>query len=411
MPKLTKSLIDRTDYEGHSYETKNGTRWKRHVVWDDLIPGFGVRVSHTGRKSFILKYRNEAGKTRQMTLGRFGVLTLKQARDAAREKLVEVAQGEDPLKRRQEKRDAETVSDLADAYVEKYARARKKTWKRDRRRLERHIKPRWGSRKAASITHRDVDELHRHIGIDKGHRVEANRTLALVQKMFNWARSNGYVSRTTPNPAGDVDKFPEKSRDRWVTPEEMPRLLDAIDAEDSPYVRAAYWLLILTGTRKSELKAMRWRDVDLERAELYIPDSKTNTSRTIPLSTPAVGLLEHLPQVTGNPFVLIGRLEGQGLVNLKDPWDRVRERCDLKDVRMHDLRRTAASWIAQLGYSEFVIRRFLGHSTKGVTGVYARMGSAEAIRRAVEDYGRRVADCQAGEGADVITLATVRGER
>ena len=119
-------------------------------------------------------------------------------------------------------------------------------------------------------------------------------------------------------------------------------------------------------------------------------------------------ILENLPRVQGNPYVLVGRVEGQGLVNFKDAWQRVRERSGLEDVTMHDLRRTAASWIAQLGYSEFVIRGFLGHSTKGVTGVYARMGGAEAISKAVEDYGRRVRDVGADKDADVIPLAAAR---
>lgn len=399
--RLTKRKIEGLEYD------PDGPN--QQIVWDDRLDNFGVRLYESGTKSFVIRYRNEHNRRRYLTLGKFGRMTLQQARSEALQKFADIDSGEDPTQKRQNKRNAETVNELADDYIERYAKPRKKTWERDERRLERHVRPRWGSRKVESIEHRDVDALHREIGIEDGHKVEANRTLALIQKMFNWARSNGYVDRSAPNPAADVEKFPEQSRDRWVTPEEMPRLLEAIDGEDNVYFRAAFRLLILTAMRKGELKAATWDDVDLERAELHIPDSKTNKSRTIPLSEPAVAILESLPRVEGNPHVLVGRVEGQGLVNLKDAWQRVRERSGLEDVTMHDLRRTAASWVAQLGYSEFVIRRFLGHSTKGVTGVYARMGGAEAIRNAVEDYGNRIRDVEADEGADVISLATAKG--
>lgn len=377
--RLTKRIIDDAEYEG------TGTSFC--AIWDDKVSGLGVRIYPSGTKSFIIMYRNENGRQRQLTLGRFGVLTLKQARDMARAKLVEVSQGKDPARERKQAREAATVAELADTYIEKHAKPHKKSWKKDKSRIERHIKPAWGSRKPDGITHSDVASLHRSIGEDAPY--EANRTLALIQMLFNFAADEGVISRAHPNPADRVTKYEEKKRDRWVTHEEMPALARGIAAESNPYMRAVFWMLLLTGARKSEILRVRWEHVDLDRRELFIPETKTGTSYTLPLSSAALRILGGLEPQQGNPFVFCSHIEGRHLVGPYKAWCRIRGRAGLDDVRIHDLRRTTASWLAVSGYSMLVIKKLLNHALQDVTGVYARM-SDTAVRKAVEDLGEQL---------------------
>lgn len=400
--RLTKRVIDTAEYEGKQYESGN---WQRCVLWADNPPGFGLRITHAGTKSFILKYRNESGKTRQMTLGKYGVLTLKQAREVAREKLVEVSKGDDPLAEREQRKNAETVADLVDTFIEKYSKPRKKTWKSDKSRLE-VVTDAWGDRNPEDITHSDVDELHRSL-MDTPYR--ANRTLENIQTMFNFAANEGFLPREKPNPAANVQKFHEKSRDRWIHEDEMPALLDAIDKESSPYMRGVFWMLLLTGARRSEVLGATWKHINLDRAEWFIPETKNGESHTVPLNDPAVRMLEDIPRKSSNPYVFCGHVEGQALVNIDKAWNRICERAELEDVRIHDLRRTVAAWLATAGYSELVIKKLLNHSVQGVTGIYARVGP-KAVRRAVEEYGKQLM-ADRNENGEVIPLATARGQR
>ncbi len=254
--KLTKSAIDKATYAGR--ELKPGI-WSRHVLWDAALPGFGIRVFPTGVKAFVVAYRT-AGRQRQMTLGRYGVLTLEQARDAARDVLVRVTKGQDPLGEKQAKQKADTVKQLWQDYLELYAKQKKRSWEEDVRRFERRIPASWHQRKVESITTKDVETLHAKIG-DRS-AIEANRTLALLSKMFNWGKLT--------NPCQGIEKYPETKRDRWLTSEEIIRLRDATAAEPNIYIRAAIWLYLLTGCRKSELLNAKWTDVDLSAEAIHL---------------------------------------------------------------------------------------------------------------------------------------------
>lgn len=196
--RLTKKKMEALEYDGNGESPV--------TVYDEAIPAFGVRIYPSGTKSFILLYRNENNRLRMITLGKFGVMTLKLAGNEARKKLVEVAQGEDPQAKRKRAKNAANVDALADAYIEKHAKPHKKTWMKDESRLDRHIKPVRGKRAVKGIAHSDVADLHRKIGKSSGH-YEANRTRALVQTIFNFAIHEGLVPPQHPNPAANVRKF------------------------------------------------------------------------------------------------------------------------------------------------------------------------------------------------------------
>jgi integrase len=376
--RLTKRVIDGLTYTGQGNEQR--------IVWDDSLKGFGIRIYPSGRKAFLLSYRLN-GRKHIMALGDYGVLTPDQARVAARNALVAVTNGQDPLGERQKAAHGETVADLCAAYMERYARPFKKSWEDDERRIRKYILPGWRNLKVAAIKRADVAALHSKIG--KAHRYEANRVIELVSKMFSLAERWGFLPEDNKNPAHGIDHYKEEKRDRWITPEELPRLAEAIDRDESPYARAALWLYLLTGVRKRELLRSRWDDIDWTRKELRIPETKAGRTHYVPLSEPAISLLTQIPRMESNPHIIVGLKEGAHLVNIDRAWRRIRAAAGVEDVRLHDLRRTVGSWLAQAGNSLHLIGRVLNHSSQATTAVYARFAQ-DHVREALEVHGQRI---------------------
>jgi integrase len=384
--RLTKRVIDSMSYEG------DAARNERDVRWDAEVSGFGVRVYPSGKKGFVLSYRAD-GRKRLISLGDFGVLTVDEARKMARERLVVVTRGGDPLADRQRAVSGKTVSDLCDAFVHRHVEA--KTGKRPeglksardvKRRIEL-VKTEWGSRRASSITRADIAGLHHRIG--KTAPYEANRVVALLSKMFNVARVWGFVDEGHPSPTGGVEKFSERARERYVTAAEMPRLVAAVEKEKSIYIRGVVWLYLLTGLRREELLRARWEDLDEDRSELVVRDTKNGSTLVVPLSNKAMQILRSLPVVEGNPFIFPGRRRGQHLVNITKAWEAIRTEAGIGDVRIHDLRRTVGSWLAQNGATLHLVGKVLGHKSEAPTKIYARLAT-DNVKAALGAHERRL---------------------
>lgn len=376
--RLTKSAI-----ESARYANDDGGRC---VLWDSEQTGFGLRIYPSGRKSFVLVYRVN-GRQRFLTLGPYGPLTVDAARKLALRRKAEVIEGHDPLADRQSARHALTLREMSTLYLDRHAKPRKKTWEADERRLNRLVLPKLGARQLATITRADLADMHHEIGATRPH--EANRTTALMSKIFECAISWGRLPDNHANPARRIQKFKEAKRDRWVTPEEMPKLLAAIGNERNLYIRGALVLYLLTGLRRGELLGVRREWIDWNRRELRLPDTKAGRPHYLPLSAPAVAILRGLPAEEGNPYLFPGAKPGRPLVELKMAWERVRTLAGVPDVRIHDLRRTVGSWLAQANHSLHLIGRVLNHSTPSTTAGYARFQS-DTVRQALEDHGRRV---------------------
>ena len=311
--KLTKRAIDAMKYEGVGNS--------RDIRWDDAVTGFGIRIFPSGNKSYVISYRVD-GRKRLMTLKGESVLTLHQARQIAKKHLGNT-DTTDPLEDRQKKAQGDTVKELCNLYMNRHAKQRKKSWSDDLRRIERHIIPAWGSRKAGSIKRYDAAALHSKVGQDAHY--EANRVLALLSKMFSLARQWGVVDDSHVNPARDIEKFKEKKRDRWITHEELPLLAQAIDEEGREgnlYARHALWLYLLTGLRKNEILCARWDDIKWDRNELKIAETKAGRTHYASLSTATIELLNSIPRLANNAYIIPGKLDGAHLVNIDKPWQR-----------------------------------------------------------------------------------------
>lgn len=421
--RLTNEIVAGLEYKGKQYAS---CTWSACYVWDG-VPGFGVRIYPTGVKTYVLKYRNEYGRQRYHKIGNADELSASKAREKAERARDRVREGLDPNEEKAVKRDTYTVKKLGEAYIERYAKVRKKRWDVDQDRLERHIYPRWGKKAAPEVARVDVDQMHRDIKTGtnrlrrdgskaKGGPNEANRALALVSKLYNWAIKEGYVPIGTANPAKGIKKFPEKKRARWVQRHEMPWVLDALDEIDQPYIRTFFWLLLYTGARKSEAFSLQWRDVDFAGREITFRETKNGKDHTVPMSEPLAEMLRDLVRVEGNPYVFVGRNEGTHLVDVRHALCAVQIRAaelaaaakpsidiDISDVTFHDVPRTVGAWLAISGYSELLIGRVLNYQSNSVTAVYARL-SDDAVRDAVEAHAGRLATARRSSVDNIVEL-------
>jgi integrase len=338
-----------------------------------------------------------------MVIGTYGTLTLDQAREKAGKHLVAVRDGKNPLDDRALGRRQGTLRELAEAYFTDREEKGRKTVATMRRRFERNIPKAWLSRLASSVTRSEIRGLHASIG----RRVpyEANRTLEILLPMFRMGISGTlndpetglwfFASDSVTNPASEIDRFPETKRKRFVTEDELPTLAQQIDLHPDIYLRGALWCYLLTGARKEELLCARRTKkgsepfVDWEAETLELPDPKSGEHQSIPLTGPAMAILQALPVATGNPYIFVGRREGRHLVNVDKPWGKIRKAAGLEDVRLHDLRRTVGAWMSKSGTDLNVIKHALRHANLATTLVYARLGQDPA-RAALEEHGRRV---------------------
>lgn len=383
--RLTKRDVDSLTY----VETDG----RQQVLWDkegsgkgEALSGFGVRVYPSGKKSFILFYRVR-GRQHIKVLGQYGPLTLDTARDKAQKDLAAVLDGKDPLEEKQKVRRGTSFNDLCSAYMERHARQHKKSWVEDQRRIDRYLAPALGALRVDAISRADIAKLHAAVG--QQYPYMANRCIEQLSKMFELAKVWGYLEETHINPAKRIDAFKEVKRDRWVKPDELPRLAKAINSERNLYGRQGLWLYLLTGLRRDELLNARWEDVDWGRKELRLPETKAGRIHYVPLSEPALAVLRELPREQGNEFILPGAKPGHHLVNIEKIWQRVRKAAGVEDIRLHDLRRTVGSWLAQSGNSLHLIGRVLNHSSQATTAIYARFAQ-DNVRQALEEHGKQI---------------------
>ncbi len=311
---LTKTSIEKAQPESRDV-----------FLWDDAIAGFGVRVLSSGKRSFLLQYRNTEGRSRRVTLGRFGVLTVQQARQKAIRLLAQVSEGADPAQERREATDAPTLEDLAARYLRDHAEPKKKprSVQEDHRLIEKHILPTLGSRKVGHITSNDIDRLHSSMSEKP---ILANRVLALESMMFRLAEK-WRLRPVGSNPCHGVERYKENRRERYLSMEEIGRLGDTLRAMQeeralSASAVAGIRLLLLTGCRRNEIRNLRWSEIDLKRPEIRLSDSKTGP-RSVPLNAPAVQVIDGLER--RSQWVLPG-VQRDTPISLNAAWIRIRKR-------------------------------------------------------------------------------------
>jgi integrase len=382
---------------------------KRYLVWENH--GFGVRVSTTGKKNFIYSYRYD-GKPRFLTLGTYPAMTLAEAYKAHAEAWKMLEQGHDPgavaVAARREEREAPTVAELAAEYLERWAKPRKRSWKVDERILKKDVLPEWGRRKAKDITRREVIRLLDRVAARGG--IMANRTLAVVRKMFNFAVSRDIIP-ASPCTAVQAPA-PENRRDRVLTAEEIKTFWLNLDKTPiSEEIKLALKLQLVTAQRKGEVISSAWADFDREGGWWTIPaeKSKNRLPHRVPLSALAKEILAAAQTLAGDSGWVFPSLRTTGHITpaaVDHALRQARPLLGLDHFVPHDLRRSAASHMTSMGISRLVVSKILNHVERGVTAVYDRHSYDQEKRQALEAWGRKLQALLKGAEGKVIPLVT-----
>ncbi len=358
----------------------------RVQYFDEKLTGLVLRVTSTGAASWSVIY-HVATQKRRLTIGPYPAVGLAEARRRAQETLAAAARGEDPGAAKQAQRAAPTFKALADEYLERHA-SQKKSGAKDRQILERDVLPEWGRRKASEIRRRDVIDLLDGIK-DRGAPIGANRTLALVRKVFNFGISRDLVEA---NPCAQV-KAPAKEnrRDRVLSADEIKTFWHGLDEADmSEGTRRALRLILVTAQRPGEVSGAELDEFDLKGGWWTIPAEKAKNGMThrVPLSP----LAQRLVRESEGPY-LFPSPRGAGARHIEEhalatALRRNLETIGLDNLTPHDLRRTAASHMTGAGVPRLVVAKILNHAEPGVTAVYDRHGYDEEKRQALEKWER-----------------------
>ena len=408
--KLTKRAVDALKAPEPS---KVGVKVRESFVWDRELRGFGVQVMPSGLKSFVIQYRTPEGRHRRVVIGRYGLMTVEEARTRAHEQLVAVSKGVDPVAEAAKAAGLQTVAEICDWYIAEAKAGRilgrrrraikASTLVMDRSRIESHIKPLLGKRQVASLKLGDIEGAQADIAAGKTSKARvgsrggattggegvAARTMSTLHAIFEHAVRLGQIQA---NPAKGVRKLASAPRERRLSRSEIERLgktLRAVAEEgEHSTALAAIRFLLLTGFRRMEALGLQRAWLDEEDEAIRFPDTKSGAQTRV-IGRAAIELLLEQPK-TKSPFFFPADWGEGHFVGVVRVLDRVCEKARLSDVTPHTLRRTFASLAGDLGFSELTIAALLGHSARGVTQRYIHID--EALRMTADRVAAEMTD-------------------
>lgn len=354
---------------------------KKVDYYDKITKGLILEVRPSGGKTFYLKYTTPEGSQKQLKIGVFGQITFDQARRQAMKLRSQVVLGGDPAAKKTATKAVLVYAELAKQHLA-YAKTYQKSWGTTEMYLRLHIIPRWGKVRLTDIKSQDIAIWL----ADKRGDGLAPATVEKIRVIFNrsfelalqWQIRGGET-----NPVRGVARQRiNNARERFLTAAEVNRLLKACDASCNPQLSSIVRLLLLTGARKSELLNARWEHIDIARRSWFIPVAKTG-KRHVPLSQDALDIIEDLPKFDGCPWLLPNLETRKPFVTIKRAWATARTEANLSDLRIHDLRHSAASFMINSGVNLFAVGKVLGHADHKSTMRYSHL-SNDTLLAAVE---------------------------
>lgn len=384
-------------------------------------------ITSNGIKTFYVR-RQVNGRDKRLTIGRFPILSIEQARIKAMSYLAMIAEGQDPHEhRKQQLANRKTLGEHFNEYIERYSKVHKKTWAEDKRDIEKHCSH-WFKRSLSDITNSEIRRLHEKLYEGSGH-CQANKILIRLRTIYNKAIEWGWKGT---NPTDKIKRYKETSRDRFVQREELPVLNRALEELENPTHKDYFKMLFLTGARKTNVRMMQWNEINWDKNEWRIPVTKNGDPLVIPLVPRAVEILKTRYSKKKNSWVFTHCTnKKKPMSEAKEVWrdalaratiykwredktssswmkqtesklkaveehmTRVKEIIQLAkkdnislppslmDIRLHDIRRTFASYQAMTGASLITIGKSLGHRSPDATKVYARLDT-EIVRTSIE---------------------------
>lgn len=374
-----RKLSDQTARETPPPATGN------RVIYDRLLPGFGLRITARGVRAFVLNYRIK-GRERRITIGQYPTWTVLAARKQAEQLRRQIDLGVDPLEARIAERAAPTVRDLFERYASEHLPTKApRSAADDRSMWIKDILPALAAKKVADLTAQDCDDLHRLISADRSTR--ANRVIEVLRKALNLAIRWNWIER---NPASGGRRNPEPKRTRYLSRDEVGRLIQALNAHPERPSADALLFMLLTGCRRGEALNATWRQFDLERRIWTKGSAETKQRREhrVPYSAAVADILKRRRTATNEASVFPGK-NGAPLSEVRRTWAKACESAGLRRVRIHDLRHTFASLLASSGQSLLVVGELLGHSTPQTTKRYANLYD-DSLRLAAEGISSAV---------------------
>jgi integrase len=351
--------------------------------------GFMLEVRCSGGKTFYQRYTDDRGRERQYKIGPADVLALTAARRQGRAILAQALVGADPQERRAELRSIPTLAELVrDRYLP-HVKSYKRSWCTDETVLRLHILPVLGAQYVDLVRAEPIAALVEKMR-EKGYATgTTNRVVIVLRHIFNLARK-WRVPGVTENPTMGINLAPDVNRERFLSREEAQRLIASVEQDVNEVAARAIMLLLLTGARRNEITYARWDYIDWEKRSLLVPRSKSGKPRSIALNAPALELLRSIRRDHENPYVFPSPVTGRPSASLHFPWQRIRERAGLPDLRLHDLRHSFASFLVNSGVSLYVVQGLLGHAHTRYTQRYAHL-TPDTLRDAAETVGSVVA--------------------
>lgn len=360
--KLTKSKIDQAEL---------GTK-----LWDSEVMGFHIDILKSGVRTFKFQYRTHDGRQGKIKIGRYPTMTVDEARKMARAFRVEVDKGGNPSKARRELAAQPTLADYVSYYCDTYGpqNALKPSTIRDARLIiNRFAIPKYGKCKMTDFIQRDiraiVSDAH-----EKSGKSQANRLRAALSKVFNLAIADDVCTR---NPVSGVSLYREDVRVSYLRPAEVLSLVKACDGYRDQEAANAILLLLFTGARKNEVLKSTWSQFNLENGTWTKPSSHTKTKRThvVSLVPQTLELLRGMYEMRRSEFLVPGRSGNAPRYDLKGPWKNIQEAAGISNYRLHDLRRTKASFMISTSSDIATVGEMLGHTQVQTTKRYATVFS------------------------------------
>ena len=346
------------------------------IFWDSAIKGFGVRVSSSGRKSFIINWRNKQGRQGRKVIGVFGKITTEQARQLAQQFFYQISIGKEPRRNDQHN---PSFADFARMYMDEYSIKHKavKTFENDNYMLCKHILPIFGKRKINDIKKREIEKFHTSYENNKSN---ANRILALISHIFTKAVEWEYIEH---HPCQGIRRNKEEKRSRYLSSEEIKRLLVVLDSYPNKDISNALKIILFTGSRRGEVLAATWSQFNFEKKIWTKPMQKTKQRRTeyIPINEETLSVLEEIKKTRRGLFLFPSDSREGHMLSFKNSWKKICKLAYLENVRVHDLRHTYASLLINNGISLSVIGKLLGHTNASTTERYAHLND-ETLRKA-----------------------------
>ncbi len=374
---------------------------KRDTYHDIKTSGLQLRITSTGVKTFSVYRRIKRGEPERITLGRYPDMTIEQARREAVRIATDISDGKNPAEVKRGHKAELTFSELFGDYMERHSKPKKKTWFEDQAQFRLYLEKPLGKKKLSAIDRKSVAHIHSSI-TKAGYAPTANRVKALLSSVFGWAISAGLCET---NPAIGIKSNKENQRDRFLQSDELPRFFEAVAKEENETIRDYVLISLLAGARKSNVLAMRWKDINFDRAEWRIEETKNGTPQTVALSPEAIEILQSRKSSDNAIFVFPGSGKAGHLMEPKKGWKRILARAGIDNLRIHDLRRTLGSWQAKTGASLAIIGKSLNHKNQNTTAIYARL-DLDPVRDSVNKATSAIMQA-AGlkDNADVVKLA------